>query len=168
MYKPWHASYNYTSAHTCTHAHIHTCEHTHHTHIHTHVHIRIHIHTLHTYTANIHTPHTYTHIHTCTYIHSISLNDIEDSTVWVCLCACVCVCVYSIIVRLHEPKMLKILPIIPYSISQKISHCSYSVLILLPIIPISFALWFQLLTSRETRTWYIFCCKYWVNVSDTS
>ena len=37
-----------------------------------------------------------------------------------------------------EPHMLKILPVIPANISQKITHYSYFILTSLPIIPILF------------------------------
>ena len=54
--------------------------------------------------------------------------------------------------KVYKPElnMLKILPIIPSSTSQNITH--YSILISLPIIPnyIVYALLFQVLTSRVT------------------
>ena len=55
-----------------------------------------------------------------------------------------------------EPNMLKTLPIIaiPSSTSQKFTHYSYFILILLPIYSyfILFVLLFCVLTSRETWT----------------
>ena len=51
-----------------------------------------------------------------------------------------------------EPNMLKILPNIPSSTSQIITHYSYFILISLPII--LYALLLQVLTSRETHGSY--------------
>ena len=67
-----------------------------------------------------------------------------------------------------EPNMLKILPIIPFSISQKFyplflfySHIItyYSHFVLLAFIVSG-------INSRETWTLYVLCCSYCVNVSD--
>ena len=52
-----------------------------------------------------------------------------------------------------EPNMLKILPIIPSSTSQKITHNSYFILISKPIIPIVFFLIYSF------RYWYLDALK---------